>query len=188
MEQKKTERNLPHFIDGVNIYLRGVFASDANANYCKWMNDTEVTQYLESRFYPHSVESITSYISQVKASSGSVLLAIVAKDKNIHIGNIKLGSINWIHRYADVGILIGDKTYWGKGIAVEAIKLVIEYAFKKLNLHRLEAGCYSNNIASIKAFKKAGFIEEGCLKQRYFFNGGYVDRVCLGILRENLLV
>jgi len=185
MEERKTERSLAPFIEGVNIYLRGVYSLDANANYCSWMNDTEVTQYLESRFYPHSVESIASYISQVNASSDSVLLAIVVRDKDIHIGNIKVGSINWIHRYADVGILIGDKTYWGKGFAVEAIKLVVDYAFKKLNLHRLEAGCYSNNIRSIKAFKKAGFIEEGCLKQRYFCDGGYVDRVCLGILRES---
>lgn len=185
MEHRKTERSLAPFIEGVNICLRGVCSSDANANYCSWMNDTEVTQYLESRFYPHSVESIASYISQVNASSDSVLFAIVVKDKDIHIGNIKVGSINWIHRYADVGILVGAKAYWGKGFATEAIKLMVDYAFKKLNLHRLEAGCYSNNIASIKAFKNAGFTEEGRLKERYFWHGEYVDRVCLGIVSES---
>jgi RimJ/RimL family protein N-acetyltransferase len=188
MERRKTERILAPFLDGQNIYLRAVCSSDANNNYCRWMNDTEVTQYLESRFYPQSVESIASYISKVNASSDSVFFAIVLKDKDIHIGNIKIGSINWIHRYADVGILIGDKTCWGKGFGVEAIKLVVDYAFKKLNLRRLEAGCYSNNIRSIKAFKKAGFIEEGCLRQRYFCEGGYVDRVCLGVVRENWVV
>lgn len=187
MDPKKAEACPAPFIEDARIYLRGIYSSDANATYCSWMKDTEVTLYLESRFYPHSVESIASYISQVNASADSVLCAIVVKDKDIHIGNIKVGSINWIHRYADIGILIGDKTYWGKGFAVEAIKLVVDYAFTKLNVHRLEAGCYGN-IRSMKAFKKAGFIEEGCLKQRYYCDGGYVDRVCLGIVRENWIV
>ena len=134
MEQKKAETRAVPFIEGENIYLRGIYPSDANENYCRWMNDAEVTRYLESRFYPHSIDSIAAYIAQMNASSDSVLLAIVVKDKNVHIGNIKIGSINWIHRYADVGILIGDKAYWGQGFATEAITLVIDYAFKKLNL------------------------------------------------------
>jgi ribosomal-protein-alanine N-acetyltransferase len=185
MDQKKAENCPVPFIEGERIYLRGVCLSDADENYYRWMNDDKVTQYLESRFYPHSVESIASYISQVNESSDSVFLAVVAKEKNVHIGNIKIGSINWIHRYADVGIMIGEKAYWGQGLATEAIKLVVDYAFNKLNLRRLEAGCYANNLASIRAFQKAGFTEEGRLKQRYFWNGEYVDRVCLGIIRGN---
>jgi RimJ/RimL family protein N-acetyltransferase len=185
MDQRKNETLPASFIEGERIYLRGVYLSDANENYRRWMNDDQVTQYLESRFYPHSVESIASYISHVNESPDSVLLAIVIKDKNAHIGNIKIGSINWIHRFADVGIMIGEKAYWGQGLATEAIKLVVDYAFNKLNLRRLEAGCYANNPASLRAFQKAGFIEEGRLKQRYFWNAEYVDRVCLGIVRGN---
>jgi RimJ/RimL family protein N-acetyltransferase len=185
MDQKTEGSGLAHFIEGERIYLRGVCLSDAGEHYCRWMNDDRVTRYLESRFYPHSVKRIASYISQVNESSDSVFLAIVVKDKNIHIGNIKVGSINWIHRYADVGIVIGERDFWGQGLATEAIKLVVGYAFNKLNLRRLEAGCYANNPASIRAFQKAGFVEEGRLRQRYFWRGQYVDRVCLGIVRED---
>jgi len=183
MDQKNAGSGLAPFIEGERLYLRGTSLSDADDKYCRWMNDEQVTQYLESRFYPHSVDSIASYISQVNESSDSVLFAIVVKDENAHVGNIKIGSIDWIHRYADVGVMIGEKAYWGRGLATEAIQLVVDYAFNKLNLRRLEAGCYANNVASIRAFQKAGFIEEGRLRQRYFWKGDYVDRVCLGIVR-----
>ena len=76
------------------------------------------------------------------------------------------------------------KEYWGKGFATEAIALVVEYAFRRLNLHKLTAGCYSNNIASVKAFKHAGFIEEGLLRRQYYCDGEYVDAICLGVLKE----
>ena len=184
MDKNKLKTLPIPFIEGERIYLRGIRSQDAEGDYCSWMNDPEVTRYLESRFYPRSTENIASYITQVNESSDSVLFAIVVRDGNIHIGNIKIGSINWIHRYTDVGLLIGSKTHWGNGFASEAIKLVVDYTFKKLNLRRLEAGCYSTNIASINAFKKAGFIEEGRLKKRYFFEGDYVDKVCLGLVRE----
>lgn len=184
MDEKKFKTLPVPLIDGKRIYLRGIRPQDAEGDYCRWMNDNEVTRYLESRFTPHSVQSIASFITQVNESSDSVLFAIVVRDGNTHIGNIKIGSINWIHHYADVGLLIGSKAHWGKGFATEALNLVVEYAFRELNLHRLEAGCYSNNIGSIKAFKKAGFIEEGIMEERYLCEGEYVDRACLGLVNK----
>jgi [ribosomal protein S5]-alanine N-acetyltransferase len=106
------------------------------------------------------------------------------KETQTHIGNIKIGSINWQHRYGDVGLLIGDKNSWGKGIAAEAISLVTQYAFEELNLHKLTAGMYEQNIGSYKAFIKAGYQEVGRFKQHYFSHGEYVDGIvverCLG--------
>ena len=112
----------------------------------------------------------------------SILLAIVIKSDQRHIGNIKLGSINWIHRLADMGILIGEKDCWGKGYATEAIRLVAGYAFEILNLHKLVAGVYSMNEGSSRAFLKAGFMREGAFKEHYFCEGRYVDSEMLGLL------
>ena len=160
-----------HFLEGERIYLREVRASDANENYYRWMNDPEVTQYLESRFYPNSLESLREYVASKTGDREEVFLAIVLKDGDRHIGNIKLGPINWIHRFADVGILIGEQDCWGKGYATEVIRLVMHYAFSVLNLHRLTAGCYSLNQGSAKSFQKAGFVVDGVRRHLFLLQG-----------------
>lgn len=172
------------FIEGERIYLREIRLSDANRNYCDWMNDSEINQYLESRFEKWSVSKLKRYISDIKRNPDNVFLAIVSRDGNKHIGNIKIGPINRRHKYADVGIIIGEKSFWGKGIATEAIKLVVDYAFNKLGLHKLTAGAYRCNIGSIRAFKRAGFSVEGVREKHCLCNGNYVDGVLLGIVRR----
>ncbi len=169
-----------HFIEGKGIYLREVRPEDVNDNYYHWMNDDDITCYTESRFYPYSKEQLHAYVAALDGMADSVFLAIIEKSSERHIGNIKLGTINWIHRRADIGILIGDKHCWGKGYASEAIDLLSEYAFSKLNLHKVWAGCYIDNIASIKAFEKAGFEREGIQKRHVYYAGEYVDVVLLG--------
>lgn len=172
------------FLEGKNMYLREVRIADVNENYYNWMNDNEVIKYLESRFYPQSREKIEEYVRSINNDPNHIFLAIIEKKSNTHIGNIKLGSINWFHRLADVGLIIGEKTAWGKGYATEAIRLVTEYAFRKLNLHKLSAGCYEENIGSEKAFKKNGYIVEGIRKKHCFYAGKYTDVILMGIINE----
>ena len=168
------------FIEGDRIYLREVRVSDVNENYYRWMNDPEVTKYTESRFYPASKEALEEYVKEKQKDKDSIFLAIIFKEDHQHIGNIKLGPINWIHRLADIGIIIGEKSYWGKGYASEAISLLAEYAFRILNLHKLTAGCYEQNQGAVKAFQQAGFEIEGIRKKHGFLKGEYADSILLG--------
>lgn len=172
------------FIEAERLYLREVRPDDVNGRYYAWMNDPDVTRFLESRFYPNSMESLRTYVTERLADHTSVFLAIVLKDGDRHIGNIKIGPINWIHRHADIGLLIGEKDTWGKGFATEAIVAVTNYGFRNLNLHKLTAGCYDTNDGSARAFLKAGFVEEGRRAQYFFSDGHYVDMVLLGRVRD----
>lgn len=172
------------FIEGPNVYLREVRESDVNERYYGWMNDPHVTQHLETRFYPNSISNIADFVKSKDGDGNNVFLAIVKKSSDEHIGNVKLGPINWIHRNAEIGILLGEKKDWGKGFASETLNLVCAYAFKKLNLRKLTAGCYGNNIGSQKAFMKAGFVVEGVRKNHFFCDGSYVDYVLLGVINE----
>lgn len=178
----KTDHN---FLQGKHIYLREVRCSDVNETYCRWMNDPEITQYLESRFAPNSMENLQEYVKNFQGDRDNIFLAIVLKQNQKHIGNIKIGPINWYHRLADIGIMIGDKDCWGKGYAPEAISLLAYFAFNTLNLHKLTAGCYEQNQGSLKAFQKAGFEIEGVRKKHCFSNGNYVDEILLGKINHS---
>jgi len=173
--------NTPYFIESNRLYFREVRPSDANDNYYRWMNDSEITRYLESRFWPNSQEGISEFATRMLSDRNSLFLAMVQKSDDRHIGNIKIGPINWIHRFADLGILIGEKDCWGKGYATEAIDAITSYAFKTLNLNKICAGCYSPNQDSLKAFLKAGYTQEGVRKKQYFCGGEYVDEILVGI-------
>jgi [ribosomal protein S5]-alanine N-acetyltransferase len=166
------------------ITLREVRTSDVNDDYYRWMNDREVTQFLESRFFPNSIEGLRKYVESKAFDRDNIFLAIVTKEDDRHIGNIKLGPINWIHRTGDIGILIGEKDCWGKGYAAEAIGLIAEYAFRILNLKKVTASAYDINKGSIKAFVKAGFEIEGERKQQFFCNGKYVNMVLMGLVNS----
>ena len=168
------------FLVGEHIYLREVRPNDVNENYYRWMNDPEVTQYLASRSYPSSMESLLEYVEDFQGNKNNIFLASVLKENHKHIGNIKMGPINWLDRLADIGIIIGAKNSWGKGYATEAISLMADFAFSKLNLHKLTAGCVEQNQGSLKAFQKAGFEIEGIRKKHRFLNGEYVDSILLG--------
>jgi [ribosomal protein S5]-alanine N-acetyltransferase len=152
-------------LTGPQIYLREVRVEDVNQNYYSWLADPQINQYLETRFAPQSLDSIREFVSSKAGKADEPFYAICAKDTKQHIGNIKLGPINWHHRRADISLLIGDKQYWGKGIATEAIGLIVNFAFHELDLNKLQAGAYHKNQGSIKAFIKNGFIQEGYVKE-----------------------
>ncbi|MBI9074761.1 MAG: GNAT family N-acetyltransferase [Desulfatibacillum sp.] len=175
----------PKFIKGDRIYLREVRESDVNDNYYRWMNDPGITKYLEVRYVPHSVEQILSYVRSLDGNRNEIFLAICDPENNLHIGNIKLGPINWIHGFGDISLIIGETGYWGKGIATEAISLISAYAFNILNLNKVRAGCYADNKGSEKAFIKAGFSREGVLKNQWRMDCKFQDEILLGLWVED---
>ena len=167
------------------VSLRYLQLSDATPEYVSWLNDPEINQFIESRFFVHTKESVEDFISKTSNDSNHTF-AIIDNESGLHIGNIKIGNINPQHKYADIGLIIGDKFFWGKGVATEAIKMCVNFAFNQLKLHHLYAGIYDMNIGSIKAFEKAGFIREGCAKNKYLFNGKRIDSYIYGIVNESV--
>ena len=173
-------------IQGDRIYLREVELSDVNQTYVDWLNDREVNQFLETRFEVQTIDSVHKFVEKMIAKDDVFFLAICLKKNDRHVGNIKLGPINPIHKYAIVSLFIGDKSQWGKGLATLAINILSDYAFSELTIHKLNAGCYANNIASIKAFEKVGFLNEGTSKNQYLYDGEYVDSINLTLINNEV--
>jgi [ribosomal protein S5]-alanine N-acetyltransferase len=175
------------FLIGDRIYLRGLEKADLSGDYFQWLNDYEVTKYLESGAFPNSCESMEAYYESRQKSRNEAFLAIVLKNENRHIGNIKLGSINWIHRTADVGIIIGAKDCWNKGYGTEAMALMLEYAFERLNLRKIYLGVVSEHKAAIRVYEKLGFVIEGDLKEFYIIDGKLTGKTLMGINKQQFV-
>lgn len=171
-------------IRGERVTLRELTEDDVGEHYVAWMNDAEVMRYLESRFVLHSQDSLRAYVRAMLESPDNVFLAIVLNEDGRHIGNVKLGPIDRNHLIADVGILIGERSSWGKGYATETIRILTVHAFSVLGLRKLTASAYLVNLASVAAFLKAGWQREGVRPGHFLCDGQPVDGVLLGIVRS----
>ena len=168
-------------LNSARLFLRAIEPVDLNATYLGWLNDSAVNRYLETRFLPQTHESLESYWQAHRDDPASPWFAICLIVDGRHIGNIKLGPINWLHRRADLSLFIGDRSCWGQGYASEAIALVRDWSFRELDLQKLNAGVYAGNIGSRRAFEKCGFELEGTLRQQAVNSGQRLDVWLLGL-------
>lgn len=180
-------------IKGKQIYL-APFAKDHlnDPNYLSWLRDYEVMKYIGREEYlaPISFDEVRTYVESLWQNKFCSFFAMCSSQNNAFIGTMKLNYFNetgLITRTADVGIMIGDRKFWGKGIATDGLYTLSEYAFNVLNIRKLTAGALAPNIGVIKAFRKIGFLEEGRLRKKVFFSNEYFDHVFLGCFKEELI-
>jgi len=172
------------FLEGKNIFLGPLSKEENLVDYASWLNDQEVTLFMGSGRFPVSVDILKRYIDKFNNSKDGMLLGIFLKKPIKHIGNITLHQIDWKNRCAEIGIFVGDKQSRGKGCAVQAINLIADHAFNKLNLHKLYTGMTKVNEASKRAFEKVGFKIEGVLREHFYLNGEYLDAYRMGLLKD----
>jgi ribosomal-protein-alanine N-acetyltransferase len=174
------------FLDGTHVYLRALTEQDVQGNYSTWLNDPEITRYNSHGRFPMTVDKLLNYVTASKLSDSDLVLAVVNKLNSAHIGNISLQNINWIDRNAELAFLLGDKSYWGKGVMFEAGSLLINHGFKLLNLHRIYCGTSAENLGMQKLAIKLGMEKEGVRKQAIFKNGKYIDILEYGMVTPNI--
>lgn len=169
-----------------SIYLRNLQPSDVTLGYLGWLSDPAINAHLEVRFSPpQSVSDLATFIADGNSSLHTLMLGIFLLKDGRHIGNIKLGPVDWHHKTGDMGFLIGDKEQWGKGYASKAISLLADYAFAYLGLAKLTAGCYVENEGSRRALIKAGFMQEGRRISQWLVADRRQDGILLGRVAPN---
>lgn len=169
------------FLIGERCYLRGLEEDDLSERYFQWLNDFDVTRYLESGRFPNSKAAQRNFFEHSQQGD-KVIFAIVDKANDCHIGNIGLHDLTTVHRRASLGILIGDKAYWGKGFGTEATWLAVDYGFRRLNLHSIWLGVLTVNVGAIKAYEKVGFTIDGTNREAWWADGRYHDTHTMSIL------
>lgn len=167
---------------GRRIYFRPIELEDAPL-LARWINDPEVHQGL-MLLHPKNLVREREWVEGLGKKPEDVVFLIVLKEGDRPIGSCGLHQIHAANRKAVFGILIGEKDCWNQGYGGEALRLICEYGFNSLNLHRIELQVYAYNERAIRCYAKQGFREEGRRREARFWNGRYWDLVDMGILEH----
>ena len=147
------------------VSLRELTHDDAEDRY-QWCLDQEVTKHLNmpEKYPPFSLEETRAWIDMC-------------------IDWVDLKNIDQLNKHAELGIAIGDKTYWGKGYGLAAMGEMLHWGFEELGLNKIWLRVEIDNEQAIKSYRKMGYVEEGILRQDRWRNGEFVDRLRMSILR-----
>ena len=156
-------------LKGKSFYLKTLKAKDLNADYFSWLNDKNVTKYLNFKKY-----------DQKK----NFFFGIFTRKENKFIGTITL-LINTRDKIGYIGFLVGDKAYWGTNAAFEAVKIILRFSFSKHKLCKIWGVTITENIGAILVLKKNKFVQEGYLRQHVRKNNKQYDRLMFGILKRD---
>ena len=175
------------FLQDEELILRPLESADSQGNYPVWLNDTDTCQANSHHRMPYSRSDAATFIASVSDLSDALILAIVKKDSQKHVGNISLKDICYYSRSAELAILIGESEGRNSGIGYRASKLIIDHGFMQLNLHSVNCKTFSNNEAMVSLAKKLGMKYVGCLRESSFKNGQYLNVEIFDLLKEDYL-
>ena len=180
---KKGEKKMKYFkkLVGDRIYLSPRNVEDAEI-FANWLNDFNTTDYIGRSGNLVSLEGEKEYLQ--KNINSEAVFFIVTLDQDKVIGTVGIEHINHINRRGTLGVFIGDEEYRNNGYGTEAIRLVLEYGFKYLNLNNINLNLIECNERALACYKKCGFKEAGRLRKTVFVNGKYYDRLSMDILAE----
>ena len=168
-------------IQGSQFRLRPPRQEDA-APMIDWFADQEVTALLSMRM-GMSLEFEHGWLRRAEESGDTILWVIEYEGRAV--GNTVITLIDWANQHGTTGLLIGDKTVWGLGIARELMQLRADYAFEQRPFGKLKSGYLEGNEASRRAQLRAGYRAVGRLHREYFRDGRWIDQVITELLRED---
>ena len=173
-------------LDTERFYLERLTLEHHSQEYVDWLNDNQVNQFLETGGN-YTSEMLRDFLINV-SNQDIYFWAIKDKLDDQHIGNIKIDPINTKHGWGEYGILIGDQSYWGKGVGFEISSAVINFCFEgNLKLRKINLGVRAENISAIALYKKLGFEVEGIYKKHVVTSLGYGDVLRMAIFNPKSL-
>lgn len=155
-----------------------------------WVNNPEVVDNLSDIFLaPSTVDATEQFLASVleRRRQNSYCFVIADKETEEYIGQIDLMNIDWKNRCGEIGIVIGAEQHRGKGIGAEALSLLQDFAFNRVNLNRLEIKVHSYNTPALRCYRKSGFVEEGRLRANFYIHGDYFDTIILSMLKSEFI-
>lgn len=167
------------FLESDRLKYIPVSLDHLSPDYVNWMNDPEVNRYLESGG-DYSLEKLKEFLTEVEKKN-ILFWAIHLKENNLHIGNIKIDPVNFVHGFGEYGIILGRRSEWGKGYAKEASYRIIDFCFNEIALRKVVLGVIADNVPAVKLYEQLGFNTEGIYKDHCIFHGKYCDVIRMAV-------
>jgi len=179
---------MPYFekLPGERVYLSPIDPDDA-PTYAKWMNDLEVTRWLDNTHKVFSLPAERAWLEDTAKKTNSYAFAIVLREEDRLLGNVGLMGVHPTNRTATLGIFIGEARDRSKGYGAEAIRLLLDYGFRWLGLRNIDLQVNSDNARAIACYEKVGFKEYGRRTNAIFADGQLFDIVLMQTLAEDWL-
>lgn len=165
-------------VQGRLISLRDLTHADITERYLSWFKDDTVTQFLSARNLQRA--DVIAYIDEGRRTGSYHMLALCDAATGLHIGNVKVGPIDREHGTSDLVTVIGDRSFWGKGLATEAIALASQVAFRHFGVRKLCGSIIGNNVGSVKSYTRGGWHVECVRKHQYLIEGVLQDEIFVG--------
>lgn len=144
---------------GENILITPFSINNLCESYVSWLNDIDVVRYSNQRFKRHDIHSCNDYFLSFNDTE-NLFLAIYSKSNKNFIGTSTV-YYSVLHKVADIGLMIGDKQYWGKGFGSEAWIMVMDYLIDSGLVRKVTGGALSCNVGMINIMKKAEMLPDG---------------------------
>lgn len=176
------KKNRLKALHGKDIYLSSVNSNDAEEYYALlFEQDTRKRTGTKPLF---TYDQVAAYLHEECVRCSSILLFICLKSNDEIIGDIALQDIDASNRKAGVRIAIPQDIHQGKGYGSEALRLVLEYGFGQLQLHRIELEVFAFNDRALHVYEKLGFKVEGRQRDALFYDHRYYDAILMSFLEE----
>jgi RimJ/RimL family protein N-acetyltransferase len=171
-------------VRGEMVFLRAAERSDIPI-FVRWFNDGELISFLGMRA-PMSQAMEEKWFEEMLARQGKEthhFVICLAKDGK-PVGATTLFGVDYVNGNAGIGISIGEKNLWGRGIGTDAMFALMDFGFGQLRLERLWLEVYDYNSRARRSYDKCGFVLEGVQRHAIFKNGRYIDVQLMSILRD----
>jgi RimJ/RimL family protein N-acetyltransferase len=150
-----------------------------------WLKDPFVNMYLSHNFRDYTEEQELKWFDFIQISNNDVVFAIEDNYTNNYIGNCALHKIDWDEKSCELGIFIGEKSYWDKGYGSDSVKSIIKFAFNELELQIIRLNVYRYNHRAIKVYKKCGFSLIKIERKNHFYDGKYWDTMVMELKKPD---
>lgn len=152
--------------------------------YVSWLNDQEVVRHSEQRHRAHSLETCRAYAESFAGSPNGLWAMLTRKGE--HVGNVT-ATVDAPNAVAELGILIGERGHWGRGLATQAWTALADHLFRARGLRKIEAGAMEENAALLRVAHKLGMAPDGRRARRFVLDGREVDAVFFALFRQDWL-
>ncbi|MFD0328726.1 GNAT family N-acetyltransferase [Streptacidiphilus monticola] len=170
---------------GERVRLRPMEPSDAEALW-RWNSDPEVMRWMSDGYRQTLARTVERFSQREPNRYEDVLYGVECLDDEMLVGLVRLHGAEPETGIAEIDVYIGEKQYWGRGLATDAMRTMCRYGFEQMRLHKITLTVVTENRSAHHVYSKLGFVEEGRLRQVFRRDGRWHDMYLMGLLEGEL--